>query len=499
MEKNQEKQEQVRHRYELREQLIQTGENPYKNDVKPEHTAKMVVAEYDSKSKEELEATEVRVSVAGRIMGLRSFGKSGFIRLKDRSGEIQLFADKKSISEEDFKAFKKLQVGDIVYGKGHLFRTKTNHLTVHVTELSLLTKSLRPLPEKFHGLTNIELRYRQRYLDLIMNPEVMDIFRVRSQVITEIRHFLIERDYMEVETPMLHSIQGGTIAKPFKTHHNALDIPLFLRIAPELYLKRLVVGGMEKVFEINRNFRNEGISIKHNPEFTLLEFYETYSTYEDLIPLTEEMIQRVADKVLGKRSFTYQGTEISVDGKWKRMTVEDAILEYSGFKERDKLRDKEALLAYNKSKKHPVEDKMSVGELMMTIFDEEVEEHLIQPTFVTHYPVDVSPLARRTESDPFVTDRFELYIYGREIANAFSELNDPVDQAGRFEKQMEERLSGNDEACEMDEDYIRALEIGLPPTAGEGIGIDRLVMLFTDSASIRDVILFPLLKPHHEE
>ncbi len=489
--------EQIKQRYETREHFLSVNVNPYKNNLAPTHFSQQIIDEFDKFDREELSEHEYKCSVAGRVMMLRSFGKSAFLKLRDKDGEIQIFIEKKSISEEQFATFKKIQVGDIVYGSGFLFRTKTNHLTVHVTDFSLLTKSLRPLPEKFHGLKDVETRYRQRYIDLVMNPEVKKTFEMRSKITTELRSFLIDRQYLEVETPMLHSIQGGTIAKPFKTHHNTLDMPLFLRIAPELYLKRLVVGGMDRVFEINRCFRNEGISVKHNPEFTLLEFYQAYATYEDLIPLTQEMIQHVCDKVLGRRNVVYQGTEINFDGDWAVLTVEDAIMKYTDFPSKDTLRERESIMKYGTSKKLPMNPKSSTGDLMMVIFDELVEEHLIEPTFITHHPVDVSPLARKSETDPFVVDRFELYIYGREIANAFSELNDPVDQKERFEKQMEEKLKGNDEACDMDEDYIRALEYGLPPTAGEGIGIDRLVMLFTDSASIRDVILFPLLKAEH--
>lgn len=487
--------EQIKQRYETRAQFLDSGVNPFKNGYTPENTAKEILEKYDSLEKENLEEQEIKVSIAGRVMGLRSFGKSAFIKIRDNSGEIQLFIEKKSIAEEQFQLFKKTQVGDIIGGSGFLFRTKTNHLTVHLTDYDLLTKSMRPLPEKFHGLKDIETRYRQRYVDMIMNPEVKDTFVTRSKIITEIRNYLLERNYLEVETPMLHSIRGGALAKPFNTHHNTLDLPLFLRIAPELYLKRLVVGGMDRVFEINRCFRNEGISIKHNPEFTLLEFYQAYATYEDLINLTQDLFQYVADKVLGKRALNYQGTEINLDGEWERISTEDAIMKYTDFSDKAKLRDRDALKEYGKSKNIHMDDKLSTGELMMTIFDELVEEHLIQPTFVTHHPVDISPLSRMNEEDPWVVDRFELYIYGREMANAFSELNDPLDQKERFEKQLEEAQKGNEEACDMDEDYIRALEYGLPPTAGEGIGIDRMVMLFTDSPSIRDVILFPLLKP----
>ena len=355
--------------------------------------------------------------------------------------------------------------------------------------------SLRPLPEKYHGIADVEIKYRQRYLDLIMSDETRETFRRRSKMIEELRKFFVERDFLEVETPMMHPIAGGATARPFVTHHNALDMELFMRIAPELYLKRLVVGGFERVFEINRNFRNEGISIKHNPEFTMLEFYQAYATYEDLMEMFETLFARISLRVLEGKPLVYQGTPIELQGPWKRLRVEDAILEHSGFKDRAALRDRAALLAYGQAKSLPMNPKDSVGGLMMVIFDEEVEGKLIQPTFVTHYPLDVSPLSRKNEEDPFLVDRFELYIYGREMANAFSELNDPVDQKQRFEAQAAAKKAGNEEATDMDTDYVTALEYGMPPTAGAGIGIDRLAMLFTDSQSIRDVILFPLMRP----
>jgi lysyl-tRNA synthetase class 2 len=339
------------------------------------------------------------------------------------------------------------------------------------------------------------MKYRQRYVDLIMTEETRQTFRKRFRIIEEVRRFFLEHDFMEVETPMMHPVAGGATARPFVTHHNTLDVDLYLRIAPELYLKRLVVGGFERVFEINRNFRNEGMSIKHNPEFTMLEFYQSYATYEDLMELTEKLFQRIADNVIGKRTITYQGTEVRLDGRWERISVEDAILKHTDFGDRAKLRDRAALMAYGEGKGVHMDPKWDVGTLMMALFDEFVEAKLVQPTFVTHYPADVSPLSRKNERDPFVVDRFELFIYGREMANAFSELNDPVDQKERFEAQVAAKNAGNDEACDMDEDYVTALEYGMPPAAGEGIGIDRLVMLFTDSASIRDVILFPQMRP----
>ena len=486
--------EQVRIRFEKLARIRERKENPYKNGFVPTGLAADLHRGYDEKSKEELEPLNIPAAVAGRVMAIRDFGKAAFLRLRDRTGLIQLFIQKDKLGEEGYKLYKELDVGDIVAGAGVLFKTKTNELSVSCNTLQLLSKSLRPLPEKFHGIADVEIKYRQRYLDLIMSEETKATFRKRSKIIEEVRKFFTEHDYMEVETPMMHPIAGGATARPFVTHHNTLDMQLFLRIAPELYLKRLVVGGFERVFEINRNFRNEGISIKHNPEFTMLEFYQTYATYEDLMDLTEKLFQTVATNVLGTTKLVYQGTDIELGKKWERISVEDSILKYSGFKDRSKLRDRQALLDYGKEKKIHMKPKDSVGGLMMCIFDEEVESQLIQPTFVTLYPLDISPLSRANEKDPFLVDRFELFVYGREMANAFSELNDPVDQKERFLAQVADKNSGNVEACDMDEDYVTALEYGMPPTAGEGIGIDRMVMLFTDSPSIRDVILFPQLR-----
>ncbi len=493
--------EQVQVRYEKMRRIHARNENPYKNGANPSALASELHRSYDEKSKEELESAAIRCSVAGRIMGFRDFGKACFVRVKDRSGLIQLYVQKDKLGEESYVRFKELDLGDIVFSEGQLFKTKTGELSVVSEKVELLTKAVRPLPEKFHGIADVEIKYRQRYLDLIVSDETRDTFRKRSKIIEEIRRFFVAHDYMEVETPMMHPVLGGATARPFATHHNALDMKLYMRIAPELYLKRLVVGGFERVFEINRNFRNEGISIKHNPEFTMLEFYQSYATYEDLMDLTEKLFQHVADQVLGKRELVYQGTPINLDGKWKRLRVEDAIMEYSGFSAfapREKLRDRQTLLDYGKSKHLPMNPKDTLGGLMMVIFDEEVEAKLVQPTFLTHYPLDVSPLSRKNEQDPFLVDRFEIFIYGREMGNAFSELNDPVDQRDRFMAQVASKDAGNEEACEMDEDYLTALEHGLPPTAGEGIGIDRMVMLFTDSASIRDVILFPLMRQHQD-
>lgn len=491
----QDQSEQVKIRFEKLEKLRAKNDNPYKNGFSPKGLASSLHQSYDSKTKEELEELKIHSSVAGRIMTVRMFGKAAFVTLKDRSGMIQLYVQKDKLGEEVYSAFKDLDTGDIVFAEGDLFKTKTGELSLSCQLLVLLSKSLRPLPEKYHGIADVEIKYRNRYLDLIMSEETRQTFLKRIRIIEEMRRFFIEREFLEVETPMMHPIAGGATARPFVTHHNTLDMDLFLRIAPELYLKRLVVGGFERVFEINRNFRNEGISIKHNPEFTMLEFYQSYATFEDLMKLTEELFQKIADKVLGKRQLTYQGTEINLDGAWERVSVEEAILKHSQFKDRLGLRDRVALLKYGREKGLHMDPKDSIGGLLAVIFDEEVESKLIQPTFVTHYPLDISPLSRQNEKDPFIVDRFELFIYGREMANAFSELNDPVDQRKRFLAQAEAKQAGDEEACDVDEDFVQALEYGMPPTAGEGIGIDRLVMLFTDSPSIRDVILFPQMRP----
>jgi len=491
--------EQVRVRFEKLGRLRDEKINPYKNGRVPSALARDLHQQHDAQSKEELEPLALSCSVAGRMMAIRDFGKASFVRLKDRTGLIQLFVQKDKLGPEAYALYKGLDIGDIIFAEGTVFKTKTGELSVQCTSLELLSKSLRPLPEKFHGINDVEIKYRQRYLDLIMSEETRETFRRRSKIIEELRKFFVEHDFMEVETPMMHPIAGGATARPFATHHNALDMELFMRIAPELYLKRLVVGGLDRVFEINRNFRNEGISIKHNPEFTMLEFYQAYATFEDLMETHEKLFQRLGVRVLEGRPLVYQGTLIELQSPWQRMKVEDAILNLSGFKDRSRLRDKSALLAYGKEKGHAMDPKDSVGGLIMRIFDEEVEGKLIQPTFVTHYPLDVSPLSRKNEEDPFLVDRFELYIYGREMANAFSELNDPVDQKLRFEAQADAKNAGNEEATDMDIDYVTALEYGMPPTAGAGIGIDRLAMLFTDSPSIRDVILFPLMRPLHSE
>lgn len=471
--------------------LWEAGINPYPNNFKPSHTSADVFAAYGDK--ETIEAPTDIFSVAGRILARRSFGKAAFIQLQDRKGRVQIYVKKDEIGEEAFTAFESFDIGDIVGAEGHPFRTKTGELSLHARSIRLLVKSLLPLPEKFHGLTDVETRYRQRYVDLIVNPEVREIFIKRSRIVNLIRSFMTSRDFLEVETPMMHQIPGGATARPFITHHNALDMELYLRIAPELYLKRLVVGGLERVFEINRNFRNEGISVRHNPEFTMMEFYQAYATYEDLMNFTEELFCHVAQEILGTLNFKNQGLDISFERPWKRLTVHEAILEYGDIDARQ-LDDRDLALAYARSIGLDLPSDIGHGKLMMEIFEEVAEHKLIQPTFITAYPTEVSPLSRKNDQNPDIVDRFELIIGGREIANAFSELNDPVDQKERFLAQVAEKDKGDEEAHYMDEDYVRALEYGLPPTAGEGIGIDRLVMLLTDSASIRDVILFPQLR-----
>lgn len=478
------------------------GMNPYRNGLTPKFSVEKIRGSWESLTKEQLEAEKVEVSYAGRVMAFRHFGKAAFVSVKDRTGLLQAYVSQDQLGADAFEAFKTYDVGDIVYVRGTLFRTKTNEFSVKAEELALLTKSLRPLPEKFHGLTDVEQKYRMRYVDLIMNDDSRAVFVARSKVVQYIREFLAKRDFFEVETPMMHPIAGGAAARPFKTHHNALDMQLFLRIAPELYLKRLLVGGMEKVFEINRNFRNEGISIRHNPEFTMLEFYWAYATYEDLMDLTEEMISGLAQSLHGTSKITYQGTEIEFGKPWARLTLKQAIQKYSELAAEftsDKALDDVATIKKALKSIGDKEEKWMKhwghGSYLLRLFEETAEKKLIQPTFIIEYPTEVSFLSRRNEKNPEVVDRFELFVYGREIANAFSELNDPIDQRERFESQADAKAAGDDEACDVDEDFLRALEYGMPPAAGQGIGIDRLVMLMTDQASIRDVILFPHMRP----
>ena len=479
------------------DELKRMGINPYPNDFAVKDTTKEIIDHCGSLDKETLEARNETVRLAGRIMAFRDFGKASFLHIQDRTGRIQVYIRKDLIGEDAYKIFRNFDVGDIVGVEGRVFRTKTNELTLEAKTIRLLAKSLMSLPEKWHGLTDVEIRYRQRYLDLLTNPEVKDIFIKRTRIIQLIRDFLGKRDFIEVETPMMQSIPGGAAARPFKTHHNALDIDLFLRIAPELYLKRLVIGGFERVYEINRNFRNEGISTQHNPEFTMLEFYQAYATFEDLMSLTEEMLSSIAKELLGTFKIEYQGQTIDLTPPWQRITVKDAILKYSNADE-GIFTDKKKAFEFAKKLRLDMPEAFSHGKILLEIFEEVAEPKFIQPTFVTHYPLEVSPLSRKNDKDPAIVDRFELLVCGREIANAFSELNDPIDQRERFIQQAKEKDAGDTEAHLMDEDFVRALEYGMPPTAGEGIGIDRLVMLFTNSASIRDVILFPQLRPERQ-
>lgn len=437
------------------------------------------------------------VSVAGRLMSKRVMGKMSFADLADRSGKIQLCVKRDELGDEEYKIYKKYDIGDIVGVKGEVFTTQKGEISIRAKEITLLSKSLRPLPEKYHGLTNTDLRYRQRYVDLIMNPEVRRTFELRSRIISTIRNYLDERGYMEVETPILNTIPGGAAARPFITHHNTLDIDMYMRIAPELYLKRLIVGGFEKVYEMGRLFRNEGMDVKHNPEFTSIEIYEAYTDYVGMMNLTENLIRHVAETVLGTTKITYQGEEVDLGSPWERMTMLESIKKYTGadFAATKTAEEAEALAKSIGIEFEEDAPKLSRGEIISLAFEEKVEEQLVQPTFIYEYPVEISPLAKRYADNPDFTERFEIFITRREFGNAFSELNDPIDQKERFIKQVEKREQGDDEANMMDEDYVTALEYGLPPTGGLGIGIDRLVMLLTDSSSIRDVLLFPTMKP----
>jgi len=477
------------------EELKSNKINLYPNGFVVEHTIGDIQTMIEQSSASLTEDEPVFVC-AGRMMAINSFGKSAFIRFRDRTGQLQAYVRKDRIGDEACGLFKQLDIGDFVGLKGGMFQTRTGEWTLLAQELILLCKATRLLPEKFHGLRDPEKRYRQRYVDLIMNPGVRDIFLKRSSIIQHIRQFFMQRDFLEVETPMMQPVPGGAEATPFKTHHNALGMDLYLRIAPELYLKRLVVGGFERVFEINRNFRNEGVSTQHNPEFTMLEFYQAYATDKDLMKLTEELIAEVAAAVTGSVRINYQGQDIDLSGKWRRLTLFKALEELGGI-DPAALKDKEKLLEIAARKGVKVTKTGQLGKVITKLFDALVEPKLIQPTFITDYPAEVSPLSRRSDRHPELTERFELFIAGREIANGFSELNDPVDQHERFRQQVEGRQAGDQEAHRMDTDYIEALEYGMPPTAGEGIGIDRLVMLLTDAASIREVILFPHMK--HKE
>jgi len=475
--------------------VMRDNGNAFPNDFRRDNLAAELHAEFDDKTKEELEELNVTVKVAGRMMAKRIMGKASFAQLQDMSGRIQLFLQRDSLPEGLYNdGFKKWDIGDIIGAEGVLFKTKTDELSVKLSGVQLLTKSLRPLPEKFHGLSDQETRYRQRYVDLIMNNEVRETFYMRSKIVTYIRRFFEDRGFMDVETPMLQGIPGGATARPFETHHNALDMPMFMRIAPELYLKRLVVGGFEKVFEINRNFRNEGVSTRHNPEFTMLEFYQSYADYNDLMDITEALLHGLAKDVVGKAKIDYQGDVYDFGSKFTRLSVFDSILKYNPELSPADIDNIDSARKVAEKLEIPLKDIFGLGKIQIEIFEKTVEHRLMDPTFITEYPTEVSPLARRNDNNDFITDRFEFFVGGREIANGFSELNDAEDQAERFKQQVAEKDAGDNEAMHYDADYIRALEHGLPPTAGEGIGIDRLVMLLTDSPSIRDVILFPHMR-----
>jgi len=476
------------------EELRSIGINPYGNSFRVNDSSGAITDKFGSLSAEELAAKQHHCTLAGRIIALRSFGKAAFAHIQDNDGRIQIYIKKDGVGEDAYSIFKKVDIGDFIGIDGILFRTKTGELTIEVEKFSILSKSIRPLPEKWHGLTDIEARYRQRYVDLIVNSDVKNVFKTRSRIIKEIRDYLDSHGFLEVETPMMQPIPGGATARPFKTHHNALGIDLYLRIAPELYLKRLIIGGFERVYEINRNFRNEGLSIKHNPEFTMLEFYMTYSDYNDLMNLTEEMITTLSNKITGGMKISAWGHEIDLTPPWDRLTLRDSVIKYTNI-DKKVLEDRNLAIEWARREEIPVKGDESLARIILEIFEKKVEEHLIKPTFIIDYPTEISPLARRKNDDPDITERFELYIAGIEVANAFSELTDPEDQRQRFLAQEKERAVGDEEAHKMDEDFIRALEYGMPPTAGEGIGIDRLVMLFTGQRSIRDVILFPHMRP----
>ena len=469
--------------------------NAFPNDFRRDSLAADLLAAYGDLDNEALAEKNIRVAIAGRMMAKRVMGKASFAHAQDMSGRIQLYIQRDELAEGVYQQFKTWDLGDIIAAQGRLFKTKTGELSVHVEQLRLLTKSLRPLPEKYHGLSDTEQRYRQRYVDLVMNPQVRETFRLRAAIVNAIRGFFVAKGFLEVETPMMQAIPGGATARPFETYHNTLDMPLFLRIAPELYLKRLVVGGFDRVFEINRNFRNEGVSTQHNPEFTMLEFYQAYADYRDLMDLTETLLREVTSQVLGSTIVKYGENEFDFSKPFARLSVKNAIAHFNPDIDIHDLDDIDKARTIAEKLHIPLKDTYGLGKVQIEIFEKTVEHRLHEPTFITEYPAEISPLARRNDADSFITDRFELFIAGREIANGFSELNDAEDQAERFQQQVAEKESGDDEAMHYDADYIRALEYGLPPTAGEGIGIDRLVMLLTDSASIRDVLLFPQMRP----
>ncbi len=476
----------------LKQKAGEQGKTPYPNTFRPDHFADDLQQQFKNLDKATIEsADKVFVKVAGRVM----LNRGSFMVIADMTGRIQLYVDRKGLGSETLELIKSLDLGDIVAASGYIGRSGKGDLYVHLQDFELLTKSLRPLPDKFHGLSDTEVKYRKRYLDLMVNDDTRQTFLIRAKVVQGVREFMLSQNFMEVETPMMHVIPGGAAARPFATHHNALDMPLFLRIAPELYLKRLVVGGFERVFEINRNFRNEGVSTRHNPEFTMIEFYQAYADYKDLMALTETMLEKLALDILGTTDVPYQGETYSFKGPFKKMTMLQAILAHNPSLSESQLNDKPFLANFVKNELHQeVKSSFGLGKLQTIVFEETVETKLRQPTFITEYPAETSPLARRNDDNPHVTDRFEMFIGGRELANGFSELNDPIDQAERFLAQVAEKEAGDDEAMHYDADFIEALEYGLPPTAGEGIGIDRLVMIFADVPSIRDVILFPHMR-----
>ena len=477
----------MKQRLEKLEDIRENDKKGYDDKYEPTHHAREITDDFS-----ELEGE--KVSLAGRLMAIRTHGKATFADLMDMSGKIQLFVSFNKVGEESYEFFTDLDIGDIVGIEGEVFKTNRGQISVNVSSYNLLSKSLRPLPEKFHGLKDKDLRYRQRYLDLIVNPEVKDTFITRSKVIREVRNYLEDKGFLEVETPMMHPIPGGASARPFVTHHNALDMDLYLRIAPELYLKRLIVGGFERVFEINRNFRNEGMSYKHNPEFTMMELYQAHADYHDMMEITENLIAEVAEKVLGTTKITYEDTEIDLTPPWNRITMIEAVKEHTDIDFNEVDSDEEAADIAEEMDLE-IDGEINWGKVLNAVFEARVEDNLIQPTFIMDYPIEVSPLAQKKEDNPELTYRFEAFIYAREMANAFTELNDPLEQRKRFEQQVKERDAGDEEAQMMDEDFVRALEYGMPPTGGLGIGIDRLIMLLTDSSSIRDVILFPTMRP----
>lgn len=487
-------------RREKLQQLFDKGMDPFGGKFERTHSTETMREQFDHLTKEELDEQEQEVIIAGRIMTKRGKGKAGFAHIQDLAGQVQIYVRQDRVGEEAYELFDTIDIGDIVGVKGTVFKTKVGELSVRANEFTLLTKALRPLPDKFHGLKDIEQRYRQRYVDLIVTPDVQKTFIMRSKILQSMRRYLDSRGYLEVETPMMHSIPGGASARPFVTHHNALDMTLYMRIAIELHLKRLIVGGLEKVYEIGRVFRNEGVSTRHNPEFTMIELYEAYADYQDIMRLTEELVAHIAREVLGTTTVTYGEYEVNLEPQWKRQHMVDAIKEHTGVDFWKEMSDEEAR-ALAKEHKVPIKDTMTYGHVVNEFFEHFVEDKLIQPTFIYGHPTAISPLAKMNPEDPRFTDRFELFIVGREHANAFTELNDPIDQRERFEAQLLEREQGDDEAHMMDEDFVEALEYGMPPTGGLGIGIDRLVMLLTNSPSIRDVLLFPQMRQrdtHHD-